>query len=92
MERCKSRLEWYWAAMGAPRNGQGGTTNTTGYSKPFAGSNRTNAIAAYAVFGHWDRSIRDATNKAPSAIEKGVRQDLGLPQGEGLPPTTMLTW
>jgi hypothetical protein len=31
-------MEWMWAAMGAPADGQGGGTNTAGCLKAFAGS------------------------------------------------------
>lgn len=36
--RLPSVMEWKWAAMGAPTDGQGGGTNTTGYMKGYAGS------------------------------------------------------
>jgi formylglycine-generating enzyme required for sulfatase activity len=36
--RLPTEMEWMWAAMGAPADGQGGGTNTTGYLKGYAGS------------------------------------------------------
>ena len=36
--RLPTEMEWMWAAMGAPADGQGGSTNTTGYQKGYAGS------------------------------------------------------
>ena len=35
--RLPTEMEWMWAAMGAPADGQNGGTNTTGYLKAFAG-------------------------------------------------------
>ncbi len=49
--RLPTEMEWMWAAMGAPADGQGGGTNTTGYTKAFAGSTGSNAIRDYAVYG-----------------------------------------
>lgn len=48
--RLPTEMEWMWAAMGAPADGQNGNTNTTGYLKSFAGSNGSNAITTFAVF------------------------------------------
>jgi formylglycine-generating enzyme required for sulfatase activity len=36
--RLPTEMEWMWAAMGAPADGQNGGTNTTGYKKVYAGS------------------------------------------------------
>jgi formylglycine-generating enzyme required for sulfatase activity len=36
--RLPTEMEWMWAAMGAPADGQGGGVNTTGYTKAFAGT------------------------------------------------------
>jgi len=36
--RLPTEMEWMWAAMGAPADGRGGGTNTTGYLKGYAGS------------------------------------------------------
>jgi formylglycine-generating enzyme required for sulfatase activity len=52
--RLPTEMEWMWAAMGATSdrtNGYSGSgTNTTGYSKAFAGSTGTNAIGDYAWY------------------------------------------
>ncbi|MBU1412568.1 formylglycine-generating enzyme family protein, partial [Myxococcota bacterium] len=45
--RLPKEMEWMWAAMGAD-TGNPGMTNTTGYSKPFAGSTGSNFIDDYA--------------------------------------------
>jgi formylglycine-generating enzyme required for sulfatase activity len=37
--RLPTEMEWMWAAMGAPADGQAGSTDTTGYLKGYAGSN-----------------------------------------------------
>ncbi len=50
--RLPTEMEWMWAAMGAPADGQGGDTNTTGYLKTFSGSNGSKAIGDFAVFGY----------------------------------------
>jgi formylglycine-generating enzyme required for sulfatase activity len=52
--RLPTEMEWMWAAMGAPADGQGGGTNTTGYAKAFAGSTGSNSIGDYAVYGYFD--------------------------------------
>jgi formylglycine-generating enzyme required for sulfatase activity len=49
--RLPTEMEWMWAAMGAPADGQGGGTNTSGYLKAFAGSTGINAIGDYAWYG-----------------------------------------
>jgi formylglycine-generating enzyme required for sulfatase activity len=36
--RLPSEMQWMWAAMGAPADGQGGGINITGYLKGYAGS------------------------------------------------------
>jgi len=48
--RLPTEMEWMWAAMGAPADGQEGLTNTTGYLKAFAGSTGSNAIGDYAWY------------------------------------------
>ena len=45
-----TEMEWMWAAMGAPADGQDGGINTTGRSKAFAGSTGTNSIGDYAWY------------------------------------------
>ncbi len=48
--RLPNEMEWMWAAMGAPLDGQSGGTNTTGYLKAFAGSTGSNSINDYAWY------------------------------------------
>ena len=48
--RLPTEMEWMWAAMGAPSDGQDGNTNTTGYLKEFAGDDGTNTIGDYAWY------------------------------------------
>jgi formylglycine-generating enzyme required for sulfatase activity len=57
--RLPTEMEWMWAAMGAPADGQSGGTNTTGYAKAFAGSTGSNAIGDYAVYGFYDSTKID---------------------------------
>lgn len=52
--RLPTEMEWMWAAMGAPEDGQNGGVNTTGYKKAFAGSTGSNEIGDYALFGYHD--------------------------------------
>ena len=49
--RLPTEMEWMWAAMGAPAEGQDGGTDTTGYAKAFAGSTGSNDIDDYAWYG-----------------------------------------
>ncbi len=49
--RLPTEMEWMWAAMGADRAAVG-QLNTTGYAKPFSGSNGTNLIQNYVIFGY----------------------------------------
>ena len=48
--RLPTEMEWMWAAMGAPFDGQNGGTNTSGYSKAFAGSTGGNLLGDYAWY------------------------------------------
>jgi formylglycine-generating enzyme required for sulfatase activity len=47
--RLPTEAEWMWAAMGAD-TASPGSANTTGYAKPFAGSDGSNAIGDYAWY------------------------------------------
>ena len=71
--RLPTEMEWMWAAMGAPADGQGGGTNTTGYTKDFAGDNGSNAIGDYAV---WDYS--DGPDAKTSPVGNKLPNELGL--------------
>lgn len=46
--RLPTEMEWIWAAMGAPEDGQGDGINTKGFKKAFAGSAAGNVIDDYA--------------------------------------------
>ena len=61
-------MEWMWAAMGAPADGQGGGTNTTGYLKAFAGSTVSNAIGDYAVFGYYGSATGKTTTERCNSV------------------------
>jgi len=78
--RLPTEMEWMWAAMGAPADGQGGGTNTTGYTKAFAGSTGSNAIGDYAVFGYsgseTGRTTTERSNRVGSKITGA--NELGL--------------
>lgn len=69
--RLPTEMEWMWAAMGAPADGQGGGTNTTGYLKAFAGSTGSNAIDDYAWY-----TPNLPTNTHPVGAKKA--NELGL--------------
>jgi formylglycine-generating enzyme required for sulfatase activity len=76
--RLPTHMEWMWAAMGAPADGQGGTTNTTGYAKPFAGSTGSNAIGDYAVFGYsFSETGRTLFNRT-SPVGSKLPNEIGL--------------
>lgn len=49
--RLPTDMEWMWAAMGAPPDGQNGGTNATGYLLAFSGSTGSNSAADYAWYG-----------------------------------------
>jgi len=46
--RLPTEMEWMWAAMGAPSDGQNGSINTSGYMKRFSGDDGTNRSVDYA--------------------------------------------
>lgn len=46
--RLPTEMEWMWAAMGAPSNGQNGEKNTDAYMKRFAGDDGINSILDFA--------------------------------------------
>lgn len=69
--RLPTEMEWMWAAMGAPPDGQGGETNTTGYLKAFSGSDGSNAIGDYAWY------VTNSSDKTHPAGAKAANE-LGL--------------
>jgi len=48
--RLPTEMEWMWAAMGAPADGQNGSASSSGDQKVFAGSTGINAIGDYAWY------------------------------------------
>jgi len=78
--RLPTEMEWMWAAMGAPVDGRDGGTNVAGYLKAFSGSDGSNSIGDYAVYGAYDDSKsagQTATQRSnPVASKKG--NELGL--------------
>jgi formylglycine-generating enzyme required for sulfatase activity len=67
--RLPTEMEWMWAAMGAPADGQGGGTNTTGYTKAFAGHNGSNVIGDYAEYSvNSGYSTRPVGSKLPNEL------------------------
>jgi len=76
--RLPTEMEWMWAAMGAPADGQGGGTNTTGYTKAFAGSTGSNAIGDYAVFGYGGSEPGRTTTERSNPVGSKTSNELGL--------------
>jgi len=76
--RLPTEMEWMWAAMGAPADGQSGGTNTTGYNKAFAGSTGSNAIGDYAVFGYWSSDVGRTTTERTNPVGSKLANELGL--------------
>jgi formylglycine-generating enzyme required for sulfatase activity len=67
--RLPTEMEWMWAVMGAPTDGQNGGINTTGYLKAFAGSTGTNSIDDYAWHnGNSDRKTHPVGGKLPNEL------------------------
>jgi len=56
--RLPTEMEWMWAAMGAPADGQDEGINRTGYTKAYAGAG-TNSIGDYAWY---DENSDDKTH------------------------------
>lgn len=76
--RLPTEMEWMWAAMGAPADGQGLGTNTVGYFKDFSGSTGSNPIGEYAVFGYrYSESGKTITERSNSVGSK-LANELGL--------------
>ena len=66
--RLPTELEWMWAAMGG----------TDAYSKPFAGSNGSNVIENYAVFGWGTTEPGRTTTANTNAVRSKLPNELGL--------------
>jgi len=66
-----------WAAMGADAANPGGI-NTTGWSKPFAGSSGSNSMQNYAIFG-WSTTEPGRTTAANTQpVASLLTNELGL--------------
>jgi formylglycine-generating enzyme required for sulfatase activity len=70
-------MEWMWAAMGADTAAPG-ATNTTGYTKAFAGSTGSNAIGDYAVFGYGTSEAGATTMEHSNPPGSKLPNELGL--------------
>ena len=75
--RLPTEMEWMWAAMGADTAAPG-ETNTTGYTKAFAGSTGSNAIGDYAVFGYTTSETGRTTTQRTNPVGSKLANELGL--------------
>ena len=66
--RLPTEMEWMWAAMGAVDD----------YTKPFAGSNGSNAIGDYAVFGYNSGDTGATTTQRSNQVSSKLPNELGL--------------
>jgi len=76
--RLPTEMEWMWAAMGAPMDGRGGGTNTTGYLKAFSGSTGANAIGDFAVFGYTSGEDGATADARTNPVGTRSPNELGL--------------
>ena len=76
--RLPTEMEWMWAAMGAPADGQGGGTSITGYLKVFAGSTGSNVIGDYTVFGYYGTETSRTTTERTNPAGTKTANELGL--------------
>jgi formylglycine-generating enzyme required for sulfatase activity len=76
--RLPTEMEWMWAGMGAPADGQGGGTNTTGYAKAFAGSTGSNAIGDYAVYDYYGTGLGKTLTERSNPVGSKLANELGL--------------
>lgn len=77
--RLPTEMEWMWAAMGAPADGQNGGTNANGYKKAFAGSDGSNVadIKKYAWYtSYWDDG--SASKQTTNPVGTLLPNELGL--------------
>lgn len=77
--RLPTEMEWKWAAMGAPANGQGSSINTSDYAKAFSGSTGHNVIGDYAIYrlnsGPGDT---DAETRTTRPVGSKLANEVGL--------------
>jgi formylglycine-generating enzyme required for sulfatase activity len=76
--RLPTEMEWMWAAMGAPADGQDGGTNSTGYLKAFAGSTGFNAIGDYSVYGYGSGETGATTTQRSNTVGSKEHNELDL--------------
>jgi formylglycine-generating enzyme required for sulfatase activity len=65
--RLPTEMEWMWARMGADTDNPG-QLNTTGYKKPFAGSNGSNSIGNYAWIPGKNGQHQNVAQKLPNEL------------------------
>lgn len=66
--RLPTEMEWMWAAMGAVDD----------YTKLFSGSNGSNAIGDYAVFGYYNSEPGRTTTERSNPVGSKLPNELGL--------------
>ena len=77
--RLPTEMEWMWAAMGAQKgSGYSGGVFTTGWSKPFAGSDGINFIGDYVVFGANTTEIGSVTTWSTLPVGSRLPNELGI--------------
>lgn len=74
--RLPTEMEWMWAAMGATAGGV--NVGTTGYTKAFAGSNGSNTIGQYAVFGYYTTETGRTTTASTNFVMSKSPNELNL--------------
>lgn len=76
--RLPTEMEWLWAAMGATSGSgyPGSGVFTTGYAKPFAGSNGTNQGTDYAWYFSNCKNANNFTQTRPVATK--LANELGI--------------
>lgn len=75
--RLPTETEWEWAAMGAD-SGDPGRLNVSGYLKPFSGSDGSNRIGDFAVFGWGGSESGRTTFERSSPTGSKSANELGL--------------
>jgi len=77
--RLPTEMEWMWAAMGAPADGQNGSANSTGDLKAFAGSTGINTIGDYAWYSvNCGNSDTESANYKAHPVGGKLPNELGL--------------
>jgi len=75
--RLPRHMEYLWAAMGADTAAPG-QVNTTGYAKAFAGSDGTNFIGDYVVFGYSSSQAGRTTTQRSNPVGSRLPNELGF--------------